>query len=270
MSKQDKVVFDRKSPGHLFCDAKSDRQHAAYGDNAHSSLEQISSPSYQLAYDDLDFLSLDELRGVRLQLELSKPELVLKKHGIEHTVVMFGSARTNEKDKYYLQAQQFAGLIAERSGCDDCPDLHVVTGGGPGIMEAANRGASDAGAESVGLNIVLPHEQYPNPYITPELCFRFHYFAIRKMHFLLRARAMIAFPGGFGTLDELFETLTLVQTKKIEPLPILLFGKEYWQRLINFDVMVDEGMISPEDLDYFQFVDEVDTAWEIICQSLQA
>lgn len=259
----------RKRSGYLFPNAAADRKNAVFKDSASRSLEQVKSSSYKLAFDDSDFLTADELRPVRLQLELLKPELEMQEQGIENTIIVFGSARTNESDPYYIQARELAALISQKSGCENCPDLHVVTGGGPGIMEAANRGADDVGAESIGLNIVLPHEQYPNPYITPELCFRFHYFAIRKMHFLLRARALVAFPGGFGTMDELFESLTLVQTKKIEPLPILLFGKEYWQRLLNFDVMLEEGMISPEDLDYFQFVDDVDTAWDIIRSSLQ-
>ena len=267
--------------------------------------EQESSSAYRLAYDDIDFLLRDEMRPVRFLLELSKPELVLQEHGVNHAVVIFGSARTTSMENallqkqeiehalsdrpddpdllaglakadaglrqagYYEQARKLAGLVSEKSGCKDCPKLHVITGGGPGVMEAANRGAQEVGAESVGLNIVLPHEQHPNPYITPELCFQFHYFALRKMHFMLRARAMVAFPGGFGTLDELFETLTLIQTRKIEPLPVLLFGKDYWERLIDFDLLVEEGMINQEDLAIFQFVDDEDRAWEIIRSSLE-
>lgn len=258
----------RRQPGHLFQDAAEDRFHARHEEKPPHSEVQINSASYRLAFDDIDYLLADEQRPMRLLLELDKPETKLKARGIEHTVVIFGSARTQESKPYYQQAKELAALISKKSGCDECPDLHVVTGGGPGIMEAANRGASEAGYESIGLNIVLPHEQYPNAYITPELCFRFHYFAIRKMHFLLRARAIVAFPGGFGTLDELFETLTLVQTGKIEPLPILLFGREYWQRLINFDVLVEEGMVRPEDLEYFSFVDDVNEAWDIIRRSM--
>ncbi len=294
----------RKKPGHLFPSAAEDRKTAHHLDSISSSTEQINSPAYRLAFDDNDFLVREELRPVRLLLELTKPELLMQEHGIHRTVVIFGSARnpvpeeaerrlnaarealTFEPDNpelgkallaaeagkrhadYYDKARQLSALITSRSGCGECPDLHVVTGGGPGIMEAANRGAMEAGGESIGLNIVLPHEQFPNPYITPALCFRFHYFAMRKMHFLLRARALVVFPGGFGTLDELFETLTLVQTRKIEPLPVLMFGREYWQRLINFDLLVEEGMISPEDVKWFRYVDDVEEAWGIIRQSL--
>jgi uncharacterized protein (TIGR00730 family) len=232
-----------------------------------------------------------------LQLELLKPELILQENHIESTVVIFGSARipepeaaearlvsaeaeyrTNKSDadlrqkvtvarralansKYYEEARKLGGLISSNTGKDM---LVVITGGGPGIMEAANRGAHDAGIPSIGMNIVLPFEQSPNPYITPELTFQFHYFAIRKMHLLMRAKALVAFPGGFGTLDELFETLTLIQTQKVNPIPILLFGREFWERVINFDVLVDEGMISPRDLDLFQFVDTAEDAWDII------
>jgi uncharacterized protein (TIGR00730 family) len=294
----------RKRPGHLFPNAADDRRHA-YADEAQAITEQESSSAYRLAYDDIDFLLRDEMRPVRFLLELSKPELVLQEHGVNHSVVIFGSARTTSMENallqkqeiehalsdtpddpdllarlakadaglrhagYYEQARKLAGLISDRSGCEDCPQLHVITGGGPGVMEAANRGAQETGAETVGLNIVLPHEQHPNPYITPELCFQFHYFALRKMHFMLRARALIAFPGGFGTLDELFETLTLIQTGKIQPLPVLLFGKDYWERLIDFDLLVEEGMIKREDLEIFQFVDDEERAWEIIRGSLE-
>jgi uncharacterized protein (TIGR00730 family) len=258
----------RRKPGHLFQDAAEDRFHARHGEKPSQAEKQINSSSYRLAFDDIDYLLSDDQRPVRLLLELDKPETALKAHGIDHTVVIFGSARTAESNAFYQQAKELSALISTRSGCDKCPELHVVTGGGPGIMEAANRGASEAGKESVGLNIVLPHEQYPNSYITPELCFRFHYFAIRKMHFLLRARAIVAFPGGFGTMDEVFEALTLVQTGKIEPLPILLFGSEYWRRLIDFDLFIEEGMASREDMDHFAFVDDVDEAWDIIRRSM--
>ncbi|MCH8265476.1 MAG: TIGR00730 family Rossman fold protein [Proteobacteria bacterium] len=263
-----------------------------------------NSASSQLAYDDLNFLLRDELRPVRLLLEYTKPELVLQEHDIEHTVVVFGSARSTDVEtaerayqsaikesklepdstaasgklkraaaavrhaQYYNQARELAAVIAQRSTCGDCPRLHVITGGGPGIMEAANRGAHDVGGKSIGLNIVLPREQQANPYITAGLCFPFHYFAIRKMHLLLRARALVVFPGGFGTLDEFFETLTLLQTNKIEPFPVLIFGKEYWQKLINFELLVEEGMIDPEHLQLFQYVDSVDEAWEIIRKSV--
>ena len=294
----------RKQPGHLFHSAADERRFANPRSNALEN-EQFNSPAYRLAFDDIDFLLRDEMRPVRFLLELAKPEILLKEHGVNHSVVIFGSARTcdmeqalskrdaarqalgNDEDnsrlhvayakaeaavrhaQYYEQARALASMVSERSGCQDCPKLHVITGGGPGVMEAANRGASEAGAESVGLNIVLPHEQQPNAYITPELCFQFHYFAMRKMHFMLRARALVAFPGGFGTMDELFETLTLIQTGKIKHLPVLLFGKDYWQKLINFELMVEEGMISREDLSIFQFVDDVERAWQIIRESLE-
>jgi len=261
---------------------------------------QTLSPSYRLAYRDHDFLLRDELRPVRLQLELLKPELILKEHEIENTVVIFGSTRipepkvahkqlseaeaeaskdpTNElitrkvkiarsivvKSKYYEEARRLASLISQASKISGNPNYVVVTGGGPGIMEAANRGAHDLGAENIGLNIVLPFEQKPNEYITPELCFQFHYFAIRKMHFLIRAKALVVFPGGFGTLDELFETLTLIQTRKIRPIPVLIFGREFWERIITFDAMVEEGTVSAEDIELFKYVDTAEEAWEII------
>jgi len=296
-------MSNRKKPGHLFYSAADDRVHARKEKSA-LAREQLDSPAYRLAFDDMDFLLRDEMRPVRFFLELSKPELLLQEHGVNHTVVVFGSARTMDLETatrleaeaaqalkehpedpalqsamhqaqrqmrhagWYEQARRLASLVSEKSGCEDCPQLFVVTGGGPGVMEAANRGASEAGAETIGLNIVLPHEQAPNRWITPELCFQFHYFAMRKMHFKLRARALVAFPGGFGTLDELFETLTLIQTGKIKPLPVLLFGKEYWQKLINFDLLVEEGMISPADLDIFHFIDDEEEAWKIIRESL--
>lgn len=239
----------------------------------------------------------DELRPVRVQLELLKPDLLQEERGIHSTVVVFGSSRIPDEKtaierleeakklamatpadaalarrvtvatralhnvKYYNEARKLARLITEDS--KQC-ELVVVTGGGPGIMEAANRGAADAGGISIGLNIVLPFEQQPNPYITPELCFQFHYFAIRKMHFLKRARALVACPGGFGTFDELFETLTLIQTRKIKPVPIVLLGREYWQRIINFEAMLEEGVIEEEDLALFQFVDTAEEAWVLI------
>ncbi|MGQ9509874.1 MAG: LOG family protein [Thermodesulfobacteriota bacterium] len=261
---------------------------------------QTLSPSYRLAYTDQDFLLRDELRPVRLQLELLKPELILKEHGIENTIVIFGSTRIPEpkvaqehlanaeaavsknpaneiltrkmeiarrifkKSKYYEEARKLASLISNARKNLNRLNFVVITGGGPGIMEAANRGAHEVGAESIGLNIVLPFEQKPNEYITPELYFQFHYFAIRKMHFLMRAKALVVFPGGFGTLDELFETLTLIQTKKIKPLPVLIFGKEFWERIINFNSLVEEGMISPEDIQLFKYVETAEEAWEII------
>jgi len=241
-------------------------------------------PCYRLAYEDLDFLQRDELRAVRLELELMKPELGLQEHNVLSTVVVFGSSRapataetvpspvpagtqTGEGHaQYYEQARRFARIVSEAGQKDSKRHYVVMTGGGPGIMEAANKGAHDAGAVSIGLNISLPHEQAPNPYISPELCFQFHYFALRKMHFLLRARALVIFPGGFGTMDELFETLTLIQTKKIEPIPVLLFGESYWRSIINFDRMVEEGVISPEDLDIFTFVQTPEEAWRLISE----
>lgn len=261
---------------------------------------QTRSPSYRLAYTDREFLLRDELRPVRLQLELLKPELLQQDYGIHSTIVIFGSTRipdeetaTNRLQKaeteaatnpsnvalsrkveianrilskahYYDEAQKLGRIITAESQDPDRCELVVITGGGPGLMEAANRGAHEAGGKSIGLNIVLPMEQCPNPYITPELSFQFHYFAVRKMHFLMRAKALVAFPGGFGTLDELFETLTLIQTKKVKPVPVLLFGREYWQRIINFEALVDEGTIDPDDLDLIQYVESAKEAWEII------
>jgi uncharacterized protein (TIGR00730 family) len=266
----------------------------------HVDSPQTRSPSYKLAYQDEEFLLRDELRPVRLQLELLKPELIQQEQHIESTIVVFGSSRipdperakealkvvqakadqrpedpvltkrldmarrTLDNSKYYEEARRLARLISEAYQYGETLTYVIATGGGSGIMEAANRGAHDVQAKSVGFNIVLPFEQAPNPFITPGLSFQFHYFAIRKMHFLMRASVLIAFPGGFGTMDELFETLTLVQTHKIKPITILLFGREFWQRLINFDVFVDEGMISPEDLRLFQYVEKAEEAWEII------
>lgn len=249
---------------------------------------------------DHDFLLKDELRPVRLQLELLKPELILNEHEIESTIVIFGGTRIPEpkvayeqlaeveaaaskdptdgclarkariagsiaaKSRYYEEALKLASLISQAGRKARHPQMVVVTGGGPGIMEAGNRGAYDVGAESIGLNIVLPFEQKPNEYITPELCFQFHYFAIRKMHFLMRAKALIVFPGGYGTLDELFETLTLIQTRKISPIPVLIFGREFWERIINFEALVEEGTVSPEDIELFKYVETAEEAWEII------
>lgn len=261
---------------------------------------QTRSPAHRLAFADPEFLLRDELRPVRLQLEFLKPELLQQAYGITATVVIFGSTRIPDaataaqrlahaeaclgqepthpallravdiarqvvaKAHYYDEARTLAHLITTESRQADGSRLVVITGGGPGIMEAANRGASDAGGPSIGLNIVLPHEQAPNPYITPELSFQFHYFALRKMHFLLRAKALVTFPGGFGTLDELFETLTLLQTHKVKPVPVLLFGEAYWSRLIRFDVLVEEGTIDPEDLGLFQYVETAEQAWTAI------
>ncbi len=233
---------------------------------------QTLSPTYRLAFDDPDFLVRDEMRGVRLQLELMKPELELQAQSVNSTIVVFGSARAADPAvnpdgplaKYYAEARLFASMVSAASQSDQKRDYVVVTGGGPGIMEAANRGADDAGAKSIGLNITLPHEQHPNPYVTPELSFQFHYFAVRKMHFLMRARAMVAFPGGFGTMDELFEALTLIQTGKIAPIPIVLFGQEFWRDIINFEGMAKAGVISEQDLDLVTYVETAEAAWNAI------
>ncbi len=249
---------------------------------------RLDSPSYRLAYTDDDFLIRDELRAVRLQLEWLKPDLVMEDHNIESTVVIFGGARFLEpaaakavssaahspavadnvlaNSHYYQEARRLSRSITQLSLKSDGRKHVVVTGGGPGIMEAANRGAADVGGKSIGLNIVLPFEQQPNPYITPELCFQFHYFAVRKMHFLKRAKGLVAFPGGFGTLDELFETLTLIQTKKIQPLPVVLIGEDYWKQLINFEFLVQQGAIAEEDLNLFHYVDNAEEAYDYLCQ----
>jgi uncharacterized protein (TIGR00730 family) len=244
--------------------------------------------AYHLAFTDLDFLLQEELRPVRMQLELLKPEMVQTKLGIESTIVLFGSARILPPEaaavalaaarkggdeqairraetgvamsRHYTEARRFATLVTQGTKNLASP-IHVVTGGGPGIMEAGNRGAFECGGKSIGLNIVLPHEQQPNPYITPELCFQFHYFALRKMHFLMRAVALACFPGGFGTLDELFEVLTLIQTGKSRPRPILLFGADFWRRLIDFDLLIETGMISAADVNLFKFVETAEEGW---------
>jgi uncharacterized protein (TIGR00730 family) len=255
--------------------------------------EALAPESNRLAFADPEFLLRRETRGIRFQLEMLKPDLAQQEHGIEHTVVVFGSARFQSQEKaqktleaaqssglaidikraealvrnahFYEQARAFGHLVAQYSANKHNPNkLFICTGGGPGIMEAANRGASEAGGISVGLNIALPHEQTPNPYITPELSFKFHYFALRKMHFMMRAKALVAFPGGFGTMDELFETLTLVQCKKAKPVPIVLFGTDYWKKVFHPEMMMEEGVIAEEDLQLFRFVDSVEDAWEVI------
>ena len=261
---------------------------------AHAASGQPLEPdAYRLAFADPEFLLRRETRGIRIQLELLKPDLDQSAAGIENTIVVFGSARFPAPDdaeaalaaalatgdasaiaaarrgqrnaRHYALAREFARLTAENSRhLPPAERLTICTGGGPGIMEAATRGARDAGAPSVALNIALPHEQSANPYVTPDLSFKFHYFAMRKMHFMMRAKALVAFPGGFGTLDELFEVITLVQTKKAKPVPIILFGSEYWTKLINMDVLIEEGAISPEDLNLFQYVDDPQAAWDII------
>ncbi len=254
--------------------------------------EIVGSPTYRLAFEDIELLNEEDLRPLRLQLELLKPERALRKEGIGSTVVVFGSARVQDahaarthlddleaaaresgstpaleqalerarhrlqQSHHYEQARRFAQLVSRRFQHEGRCDFVVVTGGGPGIMEAANRGAHEAGARSIGLNITLPHEQAPNPYISPELAFRFHYFALRKMHFLMHAKGLVAFPGGFGTLDELFEVLTLIQTRKMPRIPVVLVGRAFWQRLIDFDHLVHEGYIAAADLGLFEFADE--------------
>lgn len=244
---------------------------------------QTRSPTYRLAWDDNDFLTRRELRPVRLQLELLKPEMALAEKGIRSTVIMFGGARIPEpggeawaakneiqkknleaNSRYYEEARKFARLCSEYSAKSYYREFVIVTGGGPGVMEAGNRGAADCGAPSIGLNIILPHEQVPNRYVTPELCFNFHYFAIRKMHFVMRAKAVAVFPGGFGTLDEFFETLTLIQTGRMERVPVILFGKSFWEKAINLDFLAEQGTISPGDQDIIDYVDTAEDAWGAI------
>lgn len=260
----------------------------------------LDSSSARRSDLDLDFLASGPLRGIRLQLDYAKPELLLEAAGIQNTIVVFGSTRLCEpaaakrtvttlkaalddepddtdlkrrlavaerildKSRYYEVARQFAHLVAESAKTEEGPHCTIATGGGPGIMEAANRGAFDSGAKTVGLNISLPHEQYPNPYITPGLCFNFHYFAMRKLHFLKRARALVACPGGFGTFDELFEALTLVQTRKIKPMPVVLVGEEFWRGAVNIDYLAAEGVIAEEDKDLFWYAETADEIWDSI------
>lgn len=259
-----------------------------------------ASPSYRLAWEDPDFLAGDDLRPVRLQLELLKPERYLRRHNVRSTIVVFGSARLLPEAqaharlaeleacariqpadlalapeiararrqlryaRYYEEARHFAETVSRRFQQQQRRDFVVVTGGGPGVMEAANRGAHEAGARSIGLNIVLPHEQTPNPFVSPELCFRFRYFGLRKMHFLLRARALVAFPGGYGTLDELFEVLTLMQTGRVAHMPVVLVGREFWRRAIDFEFLVEEGMIGREDVALFSIVDTAKEAIAVL------
>ncbi|SLN22732.1 putative lysine decarboxylase [Roseivivax jejudonensis] len=239
---------------------------------------QTRSPAYRLAFADEDFLLRRELRSVRLQLELMKFDLLLDEEGIRSTVVLFGGARIRrpeekaeartpalaEMSRFYEEARAFSRAMTEKSVASGGGEFVIATGGGPGVMEAGNRGAHEAGGRSLGLNIVLPHEQAPNAFVTPELAFNFHYFAIRKMHFLMRARAVCAFPGGFGTLDELFETLTLIQTGRMKQVPVLLFGREFWEKVVNWDVLVEAGTIAAADLELFRYVESADEACEII------
>ena len=279
-------MTDITPPNRVFSPAREEAQTAAHA----TSSAQTEHPAYRLAFQDMDFLLREDLRPVRFQLELLKPELMLDEAGIASTFVMYGSARIPEPSKaeallatavtdqqkviaerlkakshYYDEARQLARL-ASRVAPDENGQRHFVvcSGGGPSIMEAANRGACDEGVDSIGLNIVLPHEQLPNAYVTPSLSFQFHYFALRKMHFLLRARAVAVFPGGFGTFDEAFELLTLIQTGKIKPLPILFFGREFWERVIDFEALAEEGVIAHDDLNLFTFVETAEEAWEII------
>jgi uncharacterized protein (TIGR00730 family) len=257
----------------------------------------MNSKSYRRSDQDLDFLARDGMRSVRLQIDYMKPELLLEERGVKNAIVVFGSTRICEpaaalrkidqltrdlaakpgdkelarrlavaerilaKSRYYEVARQFGRLVSEAISAEGDQHTVIVTGGGPGIMEAANRGAFDLGAKSVGLNISLPHEQYPNPYITPELCFSFHYFAMRKLHFLLRAKALVAFPGGYGTFDELFEVLTLIQTRKIKPIPVVLVGESYWRKAFDVDFLIEEGVIDREDRDLFWFAETAEYIW---------
>jgi uncharacterized protein (TIGR00730 family) len=272
-------MTERKIPARVFARAAQDAETARKS----ISTPQTESPSYRLAFQDDDFLLREDLRPVRFQLELLKPELLLDEAKIASTFVMYGSARIPEpgtkagtpdpaiaarleaNSHYYEEARKLARIASQIPRDDDGQRHFVVcSGGGPSIMEAANRGAADVGAESIGLNIVLPHEQAPNSYVTPSLSFQFHYFALRKMHFLLRARAVAVFPGGFGTFDETFELLTLIQTGKIKPMPVLLFGKTFWDRVVNFEALVEEGVISAPDLKLFSFVETAEDAWEVV------
>ncbi|MCX7558144.1 LOG family protein [Sulfitobacter sp. F26204] len=259
---------------HPLRDANTDRAAA----EAAPDTPQTRAPAYKLAFTDDAFMGREELRPVRLQLELLKPEMMLDAEGITSTIVLFGGARIPEpaqKDmartktlaelsRFYDEAREFSRLMTLKSMKGGGTQDVIVTGGGPGVMEAGNRGAVDAGGRSIGLNIVLPFEQAPNLYVTPELCFNFHYFAIRKMHFLMRAKAICVFPGGFGTMDETFEALTLIQTGRMQRVPFLLFGRAFWQKIINWEALADAGTISAEDLDLFRFVETADEAMALI------
>ncbi|MBY6005706.1 LOG family protein [Salipiger bermudensis] len=278
------------------CAPKARRDDAAAPDLVRRIME---NPNYRLADEDVQFLDRDVMRGARLQLDYQKAETLLRDHGIAHSIVVFGGTRITEpgcaaarlatleaeiadqpedaalqrklriarrlqeKSRYYDIARAFGRIVGAAEG-EHGNRLVVVTGGGPGIMEAANRGAHEAGARTVGLNITLPQEQFPNPYVTPELCFRFRYFALRKLHFLLRARALVVFPGGYGTFDELFETLTLIQTRKIQPVPVVLVGRDYWRRAFDADFLVEEGVIDPEDRALFWYAETAEEIWDDI------
>jgi len=261
-------MTDQKHP-RIFPRARQDARAAEH----YPETPQTADPAYRLAYQDMEFLLREDLRPVRFQLELLKPELLLEEAGIASTLVMYGSARTpspetvaHSKLPHHVDFYEAARALAKLASA--CPvnaegkrEFVVCSGGGPGIMEGANRGAVEAGAETIGLNIVLPFEQAPNAYVTPHLSFNFHYFALRKMHFLIHARAVAVFPGGFGTFDELFELLTLMQTRKIKRLPVVLFGRRFWERVINFEALVDEGVIAAADLGLFTFVESAEEAW---------
>ncbi len=280
-------MTDPKPPTRIFPEAKTDARAATHVPSS----PQTESEAYRLAFQDTDFLLREDLRPVRFQLELLKPELLMNEANIASTFVFYGSARVPEpakaqsllaaartdwdrkvaerlvaKSKYYDEARKLARRVS-RFPVDEDGKRHFVvcSGGGPSFMEAANRGAHDEGKESIGLNIVLPHEQLPNGFVTPSLSFQFHYFALRKMHFLLRARAVAVFPGGFGTFDEFFELLTLIQTGKVRPLPILLFGREFWERVIDFHALAEEGVISPHDIELFTWVETAEEAWNAVC-----
>ncbi|OAN66250.1 LOG family protein [Sphingomonas sp. TDK1] len=279
-------MSDTRVPSRVFRPAQQEAEAA----NTATGTPQTEHPAYRLAFQDMDFLLREDLRPVRFQLELLKPQLLLDEANIASTFVIYGSARIPEpakaeavlalaeteqqkriaeslvaKSKYYDVAREL-GRLASNFPVDTAGKRHfvVTSGGGPSIMEAANRGARDVGAETIGLNIVLPHEQAPNPYVTPGLSMQFHYFALRKMHFLLHARAVAVFPGGFGTFDESFELLTLIQTGKVDPIPVLFYGKEFWNRVVNFEALCDEGVISPRDLNLFRFCETAEEGWEIV------
>ncbi len=279
-------MSDSLPPKRIFPTSKVDAHAARHVPSS----AQTESDAYKLAFQDMDFLLREDLRPVRFQLELLKPELFLQEAKIASTFVMYGSARiprpdmadalvaaaTNDDQRkvaerlkakaHYVDIARELARLASRCQCDAEGMRHFVvcSGGGPSIMEGANRGAADEGKESIGLNIVLPHEQLPNPYVTPELSFQFHYFALRKMHFLLRARAVAVFPGGFGTFDEFFELLTLIQTGKVRPLPIILFGREFWDRVVNFEALAEEGVIAPHDLDLIHWSEDAQEAWDYV------
>jgi uncharacterized protein (TIGR00730 family) len=279
-------MTEQKLPSRIFARAKEDAASA----RRVASSPQTESAAYRLAFQDADFLLREDLRPIRFQLELLKPELLLEEAEIASTFVFYGSARIpapdkadaivaaaktdtqraiagrlKDKAKYYEEARKLARIAsATPRGSDGKRHFVVCSGGGPSIMEAANRGAHDVGADSIGLNIVLEHEQMPNDYVTPSLSFQFHYFALRKLHFLIRARALAVFPGGFGTFDEMFELLTLMQTGKIAIMPVLLFGAEFWNRVVNFSALVEEGVIAPNDLELFHFVETAEEAWAVV------